>query len=61
MIGNANGGKKGGGSFSPFDFVPKYGDEEVEGGEDMSPDDILSFLKAAFPPREEMKEVSDEQ
>lgn len=54
VVANANGGKKGGGHFTAMDFVPKYGDEEEEQPKDgaQSPDDILAYLKAAFPPRE---------
>lgn len=36
--------------FSPRDFMPSYGDEKPEGaGGGMSPEQILEFMKAAFP------------
>lgn len=57
VIANGHGGKKGGGAFTPFDFVPKYGDEPeakaIEPSETQSADDILRHLQAAFPPRPE--------
>lgn len=44
--------------FEPKDFMPKYGDEEPE---EMSSEDILKHLQAAFPPRPppDPEEVND--